>query len=157
MAHYTNDSSSLVKLISNRINVTYEDNNGNLWIGTAQGMQKLDIQKETIQTFSIKNGMPNNFINGLLSEGDTALWMSTDVGISRMSIANESFINFYKQNGLTTNEFNRISFYQTQDGRLYFGSIKGVNAFYPNNLSLKEKKNNRSKFDSYFLFKIGWS
>jgi class 3 adenylate cyclase/ligand-binding sensor domain-containing protein len=140
MAHYTNDSSSLVKLISNRINVTYEDNNGNLWIGTAQGMQKLDIQKETIQTFSIKNGMPNNFINGLLSEGDTALWMSTDVGISRMSIANESFINFYKQNGLTTNEFNRISFYQTQDGRLYFGSIKGVNAFYPNNLSLKEKK-----------------
>ena len=61
-----------------------------------KGMQKLDIQKETIQTFSIKNGMPNNFINGLLSEGDTALWMSTDVGISRMSIANESFINFYK-------------------------------------------------------------
>jgi class 3 adenylate cyclase/ligand-binding sensor domain-containing protein len=140
IAHYTSDSNSVVKLVSNRINVTYEDNDGNLWIGTAQGIQKLNIQKETIQTFTIKHGMPNNFINGLLSEGDTALWMSTDVGISRMSIANETFINFYKQNGLTTNEFNRVSFYQTEDGRLYFGSIKGVNAFYPSENFLKEEK-----------------
>lgn len=140
LAHYTSDSTSKVKLLSNRINVTYEDDKGNLWIGTANGVNKLNIKDETIKNFTIENGLPNNFINGILSEGDTALWISTDNGIARMNMKNESMINFSKKDGLTANEFNRVSFYQSLDGRLYFGGLRGVNAFYPNKNFLKEKQ-----------------
>jgi len=138
--HYTADSSASVKLSSDRVNVTYEDNAGNLWIGTANGVDKLNIQNETIRSYTVDNGLPNNFINGLLSEGDTALWLSTDVGLSRMSIVGEDFISFQKQDGLTANEFNRVSFYQSKDNRMYFGGLRGVNAFFPNENFLKEKK-----------------
>ena len=140
IAHYKSDSTAKVQLLSNRVNVTYEDDSGNLWIGTANGLNKLNIQNETISSFTIDNGLPNNFINGLLSEGDTALWLSTDVGLSRMNIVEKNFINFQKQDGLTANEFNRVSFYQSKDKRMYFGGLRGVNAFYPNTKFLKEKK-----------------
>ncbi|MEM6967642.1 MAG: triple tyrosine motif-containing protein, partial [Bacteroidota bacterium] len=140
VAHYTADSSSAIQLSSNQVNVTYEDDLGNLWIGTAAGLDKVDLRNDVVQFYSTDNGLPNNFINGILSEGDTALWISTDVGLSRLSIATEKLINFNKNDGLTANEFNRVSFYKTQAGRMYFGGLRGVNAFFPDEKFLKEKK-----------------
>jgi len=140
IAHFTADSISQNRLLSNRVNVTYEDNQGYLWIGTANGINRLHIESGKLEAYTINDGLPNNFINGMLSEGDTALWISTDVGISRMNILTEKFINFNKLDGLTANEFNRVSFYQSEDGRMYFGGLRGVNAFYPSSNFLKEKK-----------------
>ncbi|HFC00674.1 MAG TPA: hypothetical protein ENJ53_07700, partial [Phaeodactylibacter sp.] len=154
LAHYTADKNSKVPLLSNRINVTYEDDSGNLWIGTANGINQLDIKNETIKSFTIDNGLPNNFINGMLSEGDSALWISTDVGISRMDMKEETFTNFYKQDGLTANEFNRVSFYQTKAGQMYFGGLRGVNAFYPGEKFSKEKKKKEANLVLTFFSKL---
>ena len=139
--HYTANENSKTKLLHNRVLATYEDNKGNLWIATANGINKLDIKTEKIWSYTTDDGLPNNFINGMLSEGDTAFWFSTDVGLTRLSTATERFISFTVQDGLSANEFNRSSFFQAKDGRMYFGGLHGVNAFYPNQNLLKEKNN----------------
>ena len=41
--------------------------------------------------------------------------------------------------GLSSNEFNRISFYKARDGRMYFGGLNGVNAFYPSRRFLAQR------------------
>ena len=122
-----------------RINATYEDENGQLWMASGSGLHQLNIQNDSLKVYTTDDGLPNNYINGLLPEGDTVLWLSTDNGLCRFSLLTEKCYNFYKQDGLSENEFNRISFYKARDGRLFFGGLNGVNAFYPGEQFLKKK------------------
>lgn len=126
--HY--NSESLPGLPHNRI-LALAEAGGDLWIATANGLGRMDIGSEKFRLYTIQHGLPNNFINGLLAEGDSAVWVSTDNGLSRMNIEAEHFTNYFASDGLSKNEFNRISFYQARDGRMYFGGINGINAFYP--------------------------
>ena len=103
-----------------------------LWVATANGLGKLDLRDDRFHLFSTNDGLPNDFINGLLPEGDSAVWVSTDNGLSRLDLRSETFSNYFDSDGLSKNEFNRISFHLAKDGRMYFGGINGVNAFYPN-------------------------
>ncbi|MCB0642556.1 MAG: hypothetical protein KDC44_12995, partial [Phaeodactylibacter sp.] len=109
-----------------RILAIYEDKNGILWLGTEEGMTKIDLVNQTASHVMERDGLPNNFINGILPEGDSALWISTDNGMARYFLRNGRITTFYKRDGLPANEFNRISYYKSKDGRLYFGGLNGV-------------------------------
>lgn len=143
MIHYTSREDSPAQLVSNQINVIHEDSEGFYWLGTATGLHRLDPSTDELVTFTMEAGLPNNFINGILAEGDSALWISTDNGLFRFSLSNYSVTNFTMQNGLSSNEFNRISFYKAADGRMYFGGLNGVNAFYPSLRFLQESQGRR--------------
>ena len=131
VAHYTSNENNPVQLSSDRINAIYEDKFGYLWMASANGLMRLNLQNKALDIFNTDNGLPNNFVNGILSEGDSCMWVSTDNGLCRFSMQRTNCINFFQQDGLSSNEFNRISFYKSQDGRMYFGGLNGVNAFYP--------------------------
>lgn len=141
-------------LASNRILAIYEDQATQLWIASADGLHRMDIPSGTITRKSTDDGLTNNFINGLLSEGDSCIWVSTDNGLSRYSIAQNSCTNYYQGDGLSSNEFNRISFYQSPDGRMYFGGLNGVNAFFPSKQFVQEKEKNKAPllFTSFARF-----
>ncbi|GJM32175.1 MAG: hypothetical protein DHS20C18_11760 [Saprospiraceae bacterium] len=131
LAHYSADEDSPIQLTHNRINAAYEDKFGYLWLASANGLNRLDLKNEQIETFTTKDGLPNSFINGLLSEGDTCMWVSTDNGLSRFCPSPKEVSNFFVEDGLSANEFNRISFYKAANERMYFGGLNGVNAFFP--------------------------
>lgn len=135
----TTDSLSVPRMHHPRSNATYEDNQGNLWIASGNGLHQLHLETDSLNVYTTKDGLPNNYINGLLSEGDSVLWLSTDNGLCRFSINSHQCRNFYKQDGLSENEFNRISFYKAKDGRMFFGGLNGVNAFYPSEQFLKKR------------------
>lgn len=128
------------QLQHNQVNAVYEDNAGNLWIGAADGLHKMNLSTRQMKVYTTENGLPNNFINGMLSEGDSCLWVSTDNGLCRFNIKKENCANFYAHDGLSANEFNRISFFKSRDGRMYFGGLNGVNAFYPSDRFTQRKK-----------------
>jgi len=128
VAHF--DTSSDPALPNNRV-LAVEETNDFLWIGTAAGLCRISTSNNESVVYKTKNGLANNFINGLLTEGDSAVWVSTDNGLSRLDIQTGTCSNFFKSDGLTKNEFNRMSFFKAHDGRMYFGGIEGINAFYP--------------------------
>lgn len=142
-SHYHSGPESPAQLSANQINVMYEDQEGLLWLGTANGLNRLNPETEELKIFGPDDGLPNHFINGMLSEGDSVLWISTDNGLCRFSLTSYHCTNFTTQDGLTSNEFNRISFYQSRDGRMYFGGLNGVNAFYPSRRFLEEGQSRR--------------
>ena len=146
---HMNSRSPVNKLRSDQVNVTYEEDSGVLWLGTAQGLHQFLPNENRVVIFTMKDGLPNDFINGLLPEGDSVLWISTDLGLSRFSKKDKSFKNFNTQDGLSANEFNRISFFKASDGRLYFGGLDGVNAFYPNERLLS---NGQSTNNGHLMF-----
>ncbi|MCB0630992.1 MAG: adenylate/guanylate cyclase domain-containing protein [Saprospiraceae bacterium] len=143
MIHYSADVNSPARLNSNQINVIYEDSDGFYWLGTASGLHRLDPSTDELIYFGPDEGLPNHFINGILPEGDSVLWISTDNGLCRFSLSNYSCTNFTIQDGLSSNEFNRISFYKSRAGKMYFGGLNGVNAFFPSLRFLEESQSRR--------------
>lgn len=144
IAHFHNRPDSPVKLRHQQVNAAYEDKRGFLWLATAYGLHRLHLQSQELEVFTTEEGLPNNFINGILPESDSVLWLSTDYGLCRFSIARYSFLNFTANDGLSSNEFNRMSFHKARDGSMYFGGLDGVNAFYPDNsfLEVEMQENN---------------
>lgn len=143
--NYRKKSTSGIHLAHDRIIGCYEDASGLLWLATANGLQSINFQNREQRIYRVDQGLPNNFINGLLSEGDTAMWLSTDNGLSRLDVKSGSFANFFKEDGLSTNEFNRVSFHRSDKGRLFFGGLNGINAFFPGEQFSRKRKPQRNK------------
>ncbi|HMQ46969.1 MAG TPA: ATP-binding protein [Saprospiraceae bacterium] len=127
-----------------RILAIEEDTDGLLWLATDVGLVRYDPQNQHVKLFTTDDGLPNNFVCGILAQGDSCLWLSTNHGLSRFHIASESFINFYEEDGLTHNEFNRKSYFKAKDGRMYFGGLRGLNAFYPDELMNNLRRQNEA-------------
>jgi len=108
-----------------------------LWIGTqGGGLSKLNLEDGTFTNFSVKDGLPNNVVYGILSSGND-LWLSTNNGLSLLSFDKygiPSFRNYDVSDGLQGNEFNTGAYFKSHTGELFFGGLNGVNAFFPDDI-----------------------
>lgn len=103
-----------------------------LWIGTGgSGLNRMDMVTGKCISYSLKDGLPNNVIYGILNDDDGNLWMSTNKGLSCFNPQKQTFRNFDYKDGLQSNEFNRGAYCRTKDGCLFFGGVNGFNYFYP--------------------------
>ncbi len=103
-----------------------------MWVGTSGGgLNRMDIQTGTCIRYTVKDGLPNDVIYGILPDEDGNLWMSTNKGLSCFNPKKKSFRNFDYKDGLQSNEFNRRAYYRTKNGCLFFGGVNGLNYFYP--------------------------
>ena len=132
-------------LSENRILGAYENADGKVWVATAAGLDLLYPTADSVQHFTVENGLPNNFINAVLAENDSIAWASTDNGLARIDMKSGAVDNFFEKDGLPANEFNRNSALTARDGRMYFGGMNGVTAFYPDENLLRSKSDKKSR------------
>ncbi len=106
-----------------------------LWIGTGGGgLNRFDMKTGVFEKFTEKDGLPDMVIYAILPDDAGNLWMSTNKGISAFNPQDRSFRNFDTSDGLQDLEFNSNSYFKAPDGQLFFGGIKGLNAFYPDRM-----------------------
>ncbi len=106
-----------------------------LWVGTnGGGLNRLDKRTGKFQRYSMKEGLPNDVVYGILTDEDGQLWLSTNKGIARFTPATGSFRNYDASDGLQSDEFNRYAHCKQADGTLFFGGVKGFNYFHPREL-----------------------
>ncbi|HNH28653.1 MAG TPA: two-component regulator propeller domain-containing protein [bacterium] len=130
------DSSSLSSDLVLRI---FESRDGLIWIGTAGGgLNRYDKQTGHWKTYTDKHGLANNVINGILEDQTGRLWISTNKGLSRLDPKTETFRNFDEGDGLISAEFGVGAALRAHDGRMYFGSNRGLVTFHPD--SIKENR-----------------
>jgi len=119
-------------LSDNSITAVYQDKKNNLWIATeGGGLNLYHPESNTFQHYTEKDGLPNNVIYGILEDKFGRLWLSTNYGLSRFNPEKETFRNYTDSDGLQSNEFNMGAYAKGLDGRMYFGGINGLNAFFP--------------------------
>ncbi len=117
----------------------YIDKHGTPWFGTyGKGLNKLVTDsvsgQESFISYTRNEGLVNDIVYGILEDKDGNLWLSTDNGLSRFDPAREEFKNYSVSDGLLNNQFYWSACYKNKDGRLYFGGMKGLLAFYPENI-----------------------
>ncbi|MFZ0453631.1 MAG: two-component regulator propeller domain-containing protein [Ignavibacteriaceae bacterium] len=127
---YTSNKKNSNSLSANFITAIYEDGIV-LWVGTIDGFNKIDREKNIITRYSEKNGLPNNSIRGIEKDNNGFLWISTNKGISKFDPRKKSFKNYTKQDGIQGNEYVINSFYKTRQGKILFGGVNGFDYFDP--------------------------
>jgi signal transduction histidine kinase/CheY-like chemotaxis protein/ligand-binding sensor domain-containing protein len=121
---------------SNDVNFIHEDKQGTIWLATSGGLSRYKDGK--FFNYTIDNGLPTNDLAQMLEDEDNNLWISTtSIGILRINIqmlndyANGKIKTikadvFNTSNGLGANNCIDGRPWKGKDGRLWFGTIKGL-------------------------------
>lgn len=124
---YTSKTPSLIQAFC-----IQEDSNHHIWIGSSVGLYKSpDGSTDHQIRYSTNDGLPNNFIYGVLEDGRGRLWITTNRGLSCFDPSEQTFLNYTVQDGLSHGQFNTYGACKTQDGIFFLGSLKGVTYFNP--------------------------
>jgi diguanylate cyclase (GGDEF)-like protein len=135
--HYGNDPEDPNGLGSDVIWSIHVDRDDVMWIGSqGGGLTRWDPadRKEgraVFQHYTERDGLPNDFVYGVLSDDEGCLWLSTNKGLARFDPRNESFRSYDTTHGLQSNEFNFGAYHRGVEGELFFGGINGYNVFRP--------------------------
>ncbi len=113
-----------------------EDSKHDIWIGTDRGLFVFNDTGKLVNRFTTESGLLSDVIYSILpADSNNNLFVSTNFGISL--IANDGKIkNFTRELGLQENEFNTQSSARAPGGKLFFGGINGITAFYPSALAV---------------------
>lgn len=114
-------------LISDQVNCVLVDQNGQIWVGTMEGLCRYDAEKDQFEQVMLD--IPSHNICCII-EDERTLWMTTTKGLVRY-IPEESYQVFMKSDGLQSDQFMPNAGMKTSNGKIYIGSVNGFNAFYP--------------------------
>jgi ligand-binding sensor domain-containing protein len=130
ITRYKNISNDSNSISGNNITCLYEDNNGTLWVGTQNGLNKLIQNFEKFNRYTETEGLPENSVQGILEDDSGNLWISTDKFLTKFNPYSETFTNYSTSDGLP-NKFLTKSCHKSKKGEMFFGTENGVIAFYP--------------------------
>ena len=138
---YRHSPGKAQSLSNDKVLCIEEDRSGNIWIATAAGLNRLDVNRDSVQTYTEKDGLCNDFIYSIVVDHTGDLWLGTNNGLScchRGSDGGYQFRNFYRQDGLQENEYNVNAYHISREGWLAFGGVNGVSLFKPDAFHLNE-------------------
>lgn len=124
-------------LLSNIVWDIYEDEHNNIWVGTNEGLCR--IKKDKVYPYANQTGLLSKNIYSVIEDDEENLWMSCNKGILKVAkkvlddydnglVKAISYSAFGIDDGMKTTEcsYGNPSALKTNDGRLWFPTIKGV-------------------------------
>ena len=133
--YFHNEPGNQNSLTNNIVNAIFEDSKQNIWIATeGGGLVKLDKDRKKFTAFTTKNGLPSNFIFKVVEDEKQHLWVTTSRGLANFNPHTLAVTVYTKDNGLLNDQFNYNSGYKDAAGKIYFGSVKGMISFKPDDL-----------------------
>ena len=110
------------------------DAQNNIWAGTDKGLF-VYANRELIKTFTTSNGLLNDCIYSMLADDkQKTIYASSNLGLSALQL-NGVLKNYTKEKGLQENEFNTSAIARSSKGKLFFGGVNGITAFYPSDVT----------------------
>jgi ligand-binding sensor domain-containing protein len=127
----------------------YEDEEGTLWIGTRGGGLNR-FKNGTFSHFTIQEGLFDDIVYQILEDDRGYFWMSCNKGIFKVNklelnafadgkTASFECVSYNEKDGMKSRECNggtQPPGWKTQDGRLWFPTIKGVIMIDPTQLGI---------------------
>ncbi len=123
-----------------------EDANHNIWYGALGGGLKClygvndKVEFELIH-YSTDDGLSSNSVKSLIQDDNGVIWAATNKGLNGVDLNNESVIRLDYRDGLQDNQFNDCAAMKCADGRLFFGSVSGINYFNPRHFQRNTSSN----------------
>jgi ligand-binding sensor domain-containing protein/DNA-binding CsgD family transcriptional regulator len=127
--HFYVDPQKAGSISSNHLTGLLEDRNGNLWIGSDQGLNLMDRRHGTFRVFNEKQGLNGNLIYEVTEDEEGMIWAGTNSGLSRFDPLSETFRNFGASDGMAVGGVFTIR--RGHGDNVICGGYKGVTIFDP--------------------------
>ncbi|HWK03264.1 MAG TPA: two-component regulator propeller domain-containing protein [Puia sp.] len=119
----------------NVLNAITEDSQHNIWFSTeGSGVYRLSPDRKTFTNYTTASGLPSNFIFKVVEDNNNDVWISTSRGLASLRGGSVPFEVYTRANGLLNDQFNYSSGFKDREGKLYFGSVRGMITFSPNDV-----------------------
>lgn len=114
-----------------------EDRQGNLWIGTSQGISIFDKKKNTIRPFQTENFRQDFYVKGFIEDIYGNIWASTIKGVYKITNSKVEYYEPMPQVFMSKVQyiFGEAS---TDDGYIFLGGVNGLIVFNPQEISPDE-------------------
>ncbi|MBP6810834.1 MAG: response regulator [Saprospiraceae bacterium] len=130
---FAHDSKNFHGVVSDNVQSIYNDQKGQLWVGTDKGLDLFDHIQENFTHFNLENGLPDLMMGQMEEDGQGKLWIATGRGITRFDPITGRFRNFDKNDGLSSNE--SWDFTKNEaTGEMYLATADGLTVFHPDSL-----------------------
>jgi ligand-binding sensor domain-containing protein len=111
-----------------------------LWIGTwGGGVSMFDPETQIFQNYTVKDGLPGNYVLAVTEGPHGNLWIGSNKGLSKFD--GTTFLNYSQINGLISNYVFSIEF--DNNGFLWVGGHHGMTR-----LKIDVKSGHLSRLDS---------
>ncbi|MFV0468497.1 MAG: two-component regulator propeller domain-containing protein [Dysgonomonas sp.] len=115
-----------------KITSLFEDSKKQMWFtGESGGICVYRETTDNFQTYGLRDGLKSDVVYKILEDNSGNLWLSSNSGLMKFNPQTKAIQQFNTGNGLLCNQFNYKSGYKDKTGKLYFGGINGLIAFYP--------------------------
>lgn len=108
--------------------------NGNVVIGTSEGLLLYDKKKRKATKFPKSEPLDDKAISDIMTDKSGDLWISTMDGIWQWSHKSRAFIGHISGNGLATKEYWPHLAFHCADDRIGFGTPDGITMFRPDDV-----------------------
>lgn len=117
----------------------FEDSAGNIWVGNANGLDKIVEQdgKLVVERYNDIHQLPTN-IKGILEDNSGNLWLSSNREITKFNPKSGKIKQYAITNEMPNQEFYERSRLKSANGEMYFGGINGFLRFHPDSLQESE-------------------
>ncbi len=104
-----------------------------LWIATANGLNRFDLESKSFTHFFKKDGIPDNLTLKILEDNQGNIWVACAIGIGRYDIKTRHWKSFDTGDGMPFESFGgcRQNTAKSKDGQLFFSGIPGTIGFFP--------------------------
>jgi ligand-binding sensor domain-containing protein/signal transduction histidine kinase len=117
---YKKEGGNKQGLDDDNVNAIYEDREGNLWVGTEKGLERLKNGK--FITYTTHHGLAANTVNAIYEDREGNLWIGTEKGLYRIKNGEPSPI----PSGLEFSDTAILSIYQDRGGNVWIGTNRGL-------------------------------
>jgi ligand-binding sensor domain-containing protein/putative methionine-R-sulfoxide reductase with GAF domain len=107
----------------------FEARNGEIYVATTKGFSI--ISKGVIRTYNRSNGLRYDNCEGITEDDHGKIWIANSKCIIRFDPVKETMRYFDQNSGLSTEGFRSGSHLKSNSGELFWGSRRGINYFYP--------------------------
>jgi len=125
------------QISGNIIYALHRDKRGAIWVGSSEGLNKIDVNTNPMRIAKIQllSESPNIYIASITDDAKGNLWIAHKQGVSMIDIATNKISNYRKEDQFGSWTFSDRAFYKDEvNQKIYFGDKNGYLSFRPNEI-----------------------
>ena len=122
------------------ISCIYHKGQNHFYLGNTKGIFEVNSESLEFRQLMDEQELLSQTIYSITQDTSRNLWLTSNNGIIKYNLDNNEAYAFNESDGIQSKEFNTNAFLQLPDGKIYVGGINGLNAYYPDKVSLSERQ-----------------